>query len=199
MDNNFYIQISQSLCIKLKTLTKHRINGQLIWRKYCPIKNIRNLQIDASTHDHEEADTLLILHAYEVVKRIPFSKCVIFSPDTDVFLILIYHYESIPMAIKFWTGKGEKQQYIDIGKCFKNLGPFIKASSLFGFHTLTGCDQTGKLSGKSKFSCWKTFMKSNEKIIDAFASLGKNDDLPRLPIQELLENYVVQLYTHCSY
>ena len=47
-------------------------------------------------HDHEEADTLLILHAVDTAKLNPFSKCVVYSPDTDVFLLLNYHYSKLP-------------------------------------------------------------------------------------------------------
>ena len=82
------------------------------------VTNIVNSEVDLERHDHEEADTLLILHATEIAKRIPFSECVIYSPDTDVFLLLIYYYESLPMVTKFWTGKSENLRYIDIGKCF---------------------------------------------------------------------------------
>ena len=33
-------------------------------------------------HYHEEADTVLILHAVDIAKLNPFSECVAYSPDT---------------------------------------------------------------------------------------------------------------------
>ena len=39
-------------------------------------------------HYHEEADTVLILHAVDIAKLNPFSECVAYSPDTwCIFLI----------------------------------------------------------------------------------------------------------------
>ena len=58
-------------------------------------------------HDsHEEADTLLIIHFLEIARRNPFNQCNIHCPDTDVFLLLIFHYPSLPNALIFRTGKG---------------------------------------------------------------------------------------------
>ena len=36
-----------------------------------------------------------------------------------------------------------------IDSCYKALGS-CRANALFGFHTFTGCDQTGRFMGKSK-------------------------------------------------
>ena len=156
------------------------------------VTNINDLSI-STNHDHEEADTLLILHATEIAQRSAFSDCVIYSPDTDVFLLLIHFYESLPILTKFKTGKGEYQREINIGTCFESLGP-LKASAILGFHTFTGCDQTGKFNGKSKSTCWKTFMKCDSKILTALSDLGTSQNLPRLETLEALEYFVVQLY-----
>lgn len=66
------------------------------------LTNISDLKIDMHDHDHEEADTLIILHATKVGLRLPFSKSIIYSPDTDVFLLLIYYYKSLPMITVFF-------------------------------------------------------------------------------------------------
>ena len=57
------------------------------------ITNINDFSIPVN-HDHKEADTLLILHTTEVAQRFPFSECVVYSPDTHVFLLLI-HFEDL--------------------------------------------------------------------------------------------------------
>ena len=49
-------------------------------------------------HDHEEADTLLIIQSIDVAKDDPFTECVIFSPDTDVFLLLIHYFNDLPQV-----------------------------------------------------------------------------------------------------
>ena len=43
-------------------------------------------------HDHEEADTVLVIHAVDTAKLNPFSECVAYSPDTSAFLLLIQHH-----------------------------------------------------------------------------------------------------------
>ena len=52
-------------------------------------------------HDHEEADTLLILHVVDNAKLNLFSECVIYYPDTDAFLLLIHHYSKLPQVLQF--------------------------------------------------------------------------------------------------
>ena len=44
-----------------------------------------NIPNFSTVREHEEADTLLILHCPDVAKSDPFSECVAFYPDTNVF------------------------------------------------------------------------------------------------------------------
>ena len=53
--------------------------------------NIQGFNLDLANHDHEEANTLLVLHAINVGKSNPFQECIIVSPDTDVFLLLVHY------------------------------------------------------------------------------------------------------------
>ena len=52
------------------------------------------------------------------------------------------------------------------------IGP-NRAEALLGFHTLTGCDQTGKFNGKSKSFWWKNFMEADTQFLDALSMLGE--------------------------
>ena len=107
------------------------------------VTNIDDVAFGIDVHDHEEANTLLILHGIEVSHSLPFCECIIYSPDTGVFLLLVHYYPSLPSATKFKTGKGADIRMIDIGNCYEAIGP-LRASSVLGFHTFPGCDQTGK-------------------------------------------------------
>ena len=69
--------------------------------------NIPNFSM-VREHDHEEAGTLLILHCLDVAKRDPFSECVVFSPDTDVFLLLIHHFLELRSCTLFRIGRGNQ-------------------------------------------------------------------------------------------
>ena len=52
-------------------------------------------------HDPEEANTLLNLHAVDTAKLNPFSECVVSSPETNVFFLLIHHYSKLPQVLQF--------------------------------------------------------------------------------------------------
>ena len=66
----------------------------------------------------------------------------ILSPDTDVFLILIACYESLPFVTYFSI---EAASYVGV------LDVKLSAAIL-GFHVFLGCDQSGRFSGKTKLS-----------------------------------------------
>ena len=129
--------------------------------------------MDLATHDHEEADTLMILHCHFVAQQDPFTECVIFSPDTDVFLLLIYHFPTLCHNTIFRTGRGDQQRDISISQCYEAVGP-RRANALLGFHAITGCDQTGRFNGKTKGFWWKHFINTEPDVIEALAELGKD-------------------------
>ena len=92
-------------------------------------------------NNHEEADSLMIWHSVYATEICPFAKeLCIFSPDTDVLVLLIMHFPKrlTNTFIKMNSGK------YDINKIFTNLG--MKASALGGIHSLTGCDTVGEIS-----------------------------------------------------
>ena len=153
------------------------------------ITNIGDVAFSIDAYDHEEADTLLILHRIEVSHRLPFCECIIYSPDTDVFLLLVHYYPSLPSATKFKTGKGADLRMIDIGNCYEGIGP-LRASSVLGFHTFTSCHQTGKLRGKSKSTWWRSFMESSSKTLNVLSLLGTSESLSTLDVLEELESYI---------
>ena len=52
--------------------------------------NIDNYSPELLEHDH--ADTLLVVQAIDVARNDPFTEYYIYSPDTDVLVLLIHHY-----------------------------------------------------------------------------------------------------------
>ena len=157
------------------------------------ITNIPNLSADLRNHDHEEADTLLVLHAIDVAKTNPFNECVVVSPDTDVFLLLLHYYEVLPLAILFRTGRGDAERDISIKQCYESIS-CKKAKAILGFHVFTGCDQIGRFSGKGKLTWWKEFLKSDDAILTALTQLGNGEQLPSLITLEDIERFVVNTY-----
>ena len=109
------------------------------------------MSLELMNHDHEEADTLLILHALDVAKDNAFKGMYRPFADTDVFLLLIYYYHSLPHLTYFQTGTGESQRNIDFQSWYEAIG-VNHAQVILGFHVLTGCDQIGQFFGKTKLS-----------------------------------------------
>ena len=159
-----HIDTKQNLTVYLAERSKIAFGE--IYKKYVITyntfseSNLAEILEQMQTHDHEDANTLMILHCWYVAKRDPFTSCTVYSPDTDVFLLLLHFYPSLPQSLAFHTGKGADLRKIDTVSCYEAISPF-RAKALLGFHTLTGCDQMGRLSGKSKTFWWKELYKAD--------------------------------------
>ena len=88
---------------------------------------------DFTSHEHEEADTLLVLYGICMAKEDPFQEF--------VFLLLIHCLEQA------------KQQMCDINA--RSAVEALGSAAILGFHNFTDCDLTAKFYGKSKLTCWK--------------------------------------------
>ena len=102
---------------------------------------------------HEEADTRLVLHAIHS----QYNTVVVASRDTDVLLLLVYHFQRMRCQ-RLWmmSGTSKKRRYIPIETVFNNL-PIGSVSTLLAFHTLTGCDTTSYIADHSKRTAWRVF------------------------------------------
>ena len=56
---------------------------------------------------------------------------------------------------------------VDIA-CYEAIGPG-HVEALLGFYTFTGCDKTGRTSGKSKTFWWEEFCKAD---LESFTKIG---------------------------
>ena len=74
----------------------------------------QNFPEELSVHDHEEADTLMLLNAVNVTSRNPFAELNIYSPDTDVSLLSIFKYPELCTNTVFKTGRGADIRNIHI-------------------------------------------------------------------------------------
>ena len=141
------------------------------------VSNIENYPQELLQHNHEEADTLLILQPKLVCDMNPFCEVYISSPDTDVFILLIHFYPHLCPATTFWTGKAPNIRDIDICKIYESLGP-KHADAILAFHTFTGCDQTVRFYGKSETEFYKTFKNANIECLTPFINLGQDISMP---------------------
>ena len=78
------------------------------------ISSLEDFAQEIKTHDHEEADTLLLFHKTNVSARNPFTKLHIYSPDTDIFLLTIHKYPILCANTAFKTGNGKQVKTIPV-------------------------------------------------------------------------------------
>ena len=66
---------------------------------------------------HEEADTKMVLHCLDIASHAEDNTTIILrSPDTDVFILLLYFTQDLMHTVLFDTGKGDKRRLIDVKK-----------------------------------------------------------------------------------
>ena len=68
-------------------------------------------------HNHEEADTLTTLHCFQIANIDPFREVVIVCSDTDVLLMLLYHYQTLCTQKIMPVGRGHHKRDINISRC----------------------------------------------------------------------------------
>jgi len=140
----------------------------------------------------EEADTRLILHSLDAVRR-GATELYIQSSDTDVFILAIHHYHQLCRKTYFVTGVGNKKRVISLGPIVNALGD-EKAEALPGFHAFSEADITGRFAGKGKLTCWQAFSTcSVEAVVSAFAASGTSEKL-EADTERAIETFVCQLY-----
>ena len=79
---------------KLETAsTKTNISYVISYKNKCLI-NVMDFDFGLQGHNREEADTLIILHCFQIAKIDLFREVVIVCCDTDLLLMLLYHYQT---------------------------------------------------------------------------------------------------------
>jgi len=141
--------------------------------------------------DHEEADTRMMLHAKHAA--LESERIVVQSPDTDVLLLCVSHYDGIGCSeLWFRTGTRDRLRYIPAHMIANKLGPSM-CKALPAFHALTGCDSTSSLAGIGKTKSWKTITKSTTHQ-DSLGNVGQSPDVDD-ELTRRVEAFVCCLYS----
>ena len=85
-------------------LTKTNISYVISYKNKC-LKNVMDFDYGLQGHNHEEADTLIILHCFQIAKIDPFREVVIVC--SDVLLMLLYHYQTLCTQTIMRVGRGD--------------------------------------------------------------------------------------------
>ena len=144
-------------------------------------ETLGNIPYDDITNNHEEADTLMILHCISFSSSATTDPCsiTVFCPDTDVACLLIAFKDQMIQNIYMDTGV----RLIHIDSVFQSLGE-KKAKALLSLHALSGCDTTGRFQGKGKKSWWKVFTKCTDEQLMAIKSIQDEDPLKHFSTQQ---------------
>ena len=85
------------------------------------ISNIPDYPVELQEHNQEEANTLMLLQASNVCEIDPFTDLYVVSPDTDVFLLLIYFYPQLCANTIFRAGTATNFCDIEIHKVYESI------------------------------------------------------------------------------
>ena len=92
---------------KLETaLTKTIISYVISYKNKC-LTNVMDFDYGLQGQNHEEADTLIILHCFQIAKIDNFREVVIVCSDTDILLMLLYHYQTLCTQTIMRVGRGD--------------------------------------------------------------------------------------------
>ena len=129
--------------------------------------------------NHEEADARLIFHAHKPSLASQIKRIVVWSPDTDVFILYIYHKERIySPELWFRTGVKDKSRFIPVHTICTNCGSDL-CKALLGFHALTGCDSTSGFASVGKVRFFRVLKKHPTKY-SSVSKLGNELDVSEL-------------------
>ena len=155
--------------------------------------------IEELTCSHEEADTRMILHANHAVAN-NYKTVVIDTPDTDVFIIALYHSCHINRSLYIKTGVKNKRRYISLDAIKEKLKVRYKNSmditdicdALVAYHAFTGCDAVSAFCGRGKIKPLKTLL-NNDEFIATFQMLGSHWQLSEYLLSRI-EMFTCHMY-----
>ena len=144
---------------------------------------------------HEEADTRLLLHAADAVKK-GHRKLCMRTVDTDVVVISIAMFNQInPDELWLAFGMGSHFCYIPVHELVSGMDP-RNCAVLQVFHAITGCDTVSSFGGRGKKTAWKIWQVFPD-VTEAFEHLLMEDDISD-SVMSVLERFVVLLYDRTS-
>jgi len=156
---------------------------------------------DLSTHTHEEADTQIPLHVLDATALSTSIRDIyVWSPDTDVFLLLIDLVATCTVQgnVKLLTGRGKFYRTIDVKERCVVIGS-EKSKALIGLHNFTGADWGGKFFNISKKTWITKFLAltPTDDIVGTLRRFGSMDT-PDEPALKHMERFICNVYSSKS-
>ena len=138
----------------------------------------------------EETDTRVVLYLHHAV-TLGYKSAVVRTPDTDIFVILLYHAHTINLTVYLDTGSGKHRQLINLSELAESLGEDY-CSTLLGYYVFSGEDCTSSFKGKGKVGPLKKLEK-NPRFHKVFRELGDTWNVTP-QVQQSLEQFTCLMY-----
>lgn len=175
-------------------LSRSKTGSDSRLKMQCPfVFQVEVCELPELYSNQEETDTRVVLYLHHAA-TIGYKNAVVRTPDTDIFLILLYHANSIRLTVYLDIGSGKHRRLVNISELAESLGKEYCAS-LLGLYVFTGEDCTSAFKGKGKVGPLKKLEK-NPRLQKAFSELG--DDWNVTPgILRELEKFTCIMYGQC--
>ena len=134
--------------------------------------------------NQEETDTRVVLYLHHAV-ALGYKNAVVRTPDTDIFVILLFHAHAINLSIYLDTGSGKHRRLLNVSELAKSLGEEYCAT-LLRFYVLSGEDCTSAFNGKRKVGPLRKLEK-NQRFHSAFRQLGVEWNIQPQTVKQLEE------------
>ena len=110
--------------------------------------SVKMTEVPELQSSQEKTDTRVVLYCnYAADNDCAYVK--VHSPDSDIFLILLYYAADLGTRILFDTGTGNKRRLLDITKLAKDFTP-VYCAALLAMYAFTRCDTTSAFKGIGK-------------------------------------------------
>ena len=125
------------------------------------------------SNNHKEADTLLIHHAVQELRRNPKeAKLMLFTPDTDFLVLVIANYENLPSDTSVSMVSGT----VEVEPIWTALGA-DHAKAFPAFHAFTEADNTGRCARLAKVSWFNLYLQADNQVLQAFQTLMQRNEV----------------------
>ena len=81
--------------------------------------------------------------------KLGYKSAVVRTPDTDIFVILLFHAKTIGLTIFLAIGTGKHRQIVNVSQMAESMGA-DKYKMVLGLYLFTGQDVTSSFKGKGK-------------------------------------------------
>ena len=81
--------------------------------------------------------------------KLGYKSAVVRTPDTDIFVILLFHAKTIGLTIFLDIGTGKHRQIVNVTQMAESMGA-DKYKMVLGLYVFTGEDVTSSFKGKGK-------------------------------------------------